>query len=126
MNVRAFREYDNQEAYKVWYAFFRDEFEFPEFLVAFHFSFVIENDNEPIVFGGVRPIAELIAVTNKNASKRERVTALKKLVEVSCFIAKNRNYDQLHCFVQGDSWSSQVQTIGFRPTRGQALVMDVE
>jgi hypothetical protein len=126
MNLRAYHPYDRYEAYKIWETFFKEEFDFPDFLKGFHCAFIIEDKNEePIVFGGVRPIAELIAVTNKNKTSRDRVMALKKLVEASVYVASEHNYDQLHCFVQGDNWSRQVQTVHFRPTKGQSLYIDI-
>jgi len=125
MKIRSYTLNDYKEAWQIWYTFFRDEFDFPDFFKAFHCVFTIENNNEPVVIGGVRPIAELVAITNKDASTRDRVIGLKTLVEACKFVCAEHNYDQLHCFVQGDKWSRQVQTVHFKPTKGQSLYIDI-
>lgn len=109
----------------MWYAFFRQEFEFPDFLKGYHCAFAVEDNNEIIVAGGIRPIAEVVAITNRNASPKQKVMALRKLLEAGKFGCKVNGYDQLHCFVQDDNWARQLQTVHFRPTVGKPLVLDV-
>lgn len=127
MNLRPMIPGDIQNIARYHESFFKKEFEFPDFFYRFHGAFIIEDghDNEFVLAGGVRPIAELVCVTNMNASTKKRVIALKEATKVGMFIAGTEGYDQLHCFVQGDDWSKQVQTFHFRPTKGQALVLDI-
>jgi len=127
MNLRAIERKDVEEIAKYHESFFQEEFEIPDFFNRFHGAYIIEDghDNDFVLAGGVRPIAELIVVTNKSMPAKKRVIALKEATKVGAFIALREGYDQLHCFVQGDRWSRQVQTFHFRPTKGQALVLDV-
>lgn len=106
--------------------FFKDEFEIPDF-VNFHDAFIIEDGhkNDFVLAGGIRPIAELVCVTNMDMSIKKRVIALKEATHVGMFCAARLGYDQLHCFVQGEGWTNQVQTFHFRPTKGTALVCDI-
>lgn len=105
--------------------YFADEFELPNFIEHFMGSFVVEDNNEIILVGGVRVIAELICITDQSQPAKKRVIALKEATRAGQFICKLNNLDQLHCFVQGEKWTNQVKTVNFRPTKGQALVIDV-
>lgn len=125
MMIRAFTIEDLEKIRKLHKLYFFEEFEFPNFIQDFLGSFIIEEDNEIILVAGVRPIAELIAITDMSKSIRQRVIALKEATYVGMNICRHNNLDQLHCFVQGDKWIKQVQTINFRPTKGTALVIDV-
>lgn len=125
MNLRPMNHADLEEISKIHEKFFKEEFELPDFFERFHGAFIIEDDKEILLASGVRPIAELVCVTNKDMSIKNRVIALKTATKVGAVIASKEGYDQLHCFVQGNDWSRQVQTFHFRPTKGQALVLDV-
>ena len=125
MNMRAYYPEDVWKIRKIWEKHFQEEFEFPDFLKGYYSALIIESNGEIILAGGVRPITELVCVTNKDTTERQRVTALKNLVQFGMFTCVGHGFDQLHCFVQGDNWKRQVETVSFRPTKGQALVLDV-
>lgn len=125
VRIRSFRPYDFEWVKKVHEKHFQEEFELPEFDNKYHGVFTLEDDSGIITVGGVRPLAELVAITDKDKSARQRVAALKILVEAGMFTCGVNNYDQLHCFVQGEKWIRQIQTVHFRPTKGQSLVLDI-
>lgn len=127
LNLRAIERKDVIKIAKYHEEFFKEEFEVPDFFNHFHGAFVIEDgdDRDFVLAAGVRPIAELVVVTNKNLPTKTRVIALKNATKIGALIAHREGYDQLHCFVQGEQWSKQVQSFLFRPTKGQALVFDV-
>ena len=125
MNIRLFTLEDLEKVRKLHELYFFEEFEFPNFVQEFLGSFIIEENNEIILVAGVRPIAELVAITDMSKSVKSRVIALKEATKVGMNICRHNGLDQLHCFVQGDKWARQVQTINFRPTKGKALVIDV-
>lgn len=125
MDIRVFTLGDLKRVEEIHAKYFAEEFELPNFSEHFMGSFIVEDNKEIIVAGGVRVIAELIAVTDMAQSVKKRVQALKEATRAGMFLCKMNNLDQLHCFVQGDKWANQVQTVNFRPTKGQALVIDV-
>lgn len=125
MLIRTFTVEDLKRVEEIHARYFADEFELPNFIEGFLGSFVIEDKDEVILVGGVRVIAELLCVTDKSQPAKKRVIALKEATRAGKFICKINSLDQLHCFVQGEKWTEQVKTVDFRPTKGQALVIDV-
>lgn len=125
MEVRLFTMEDLKRVEEIHAKYFAEEFELPDFIENFLGSFVVEDNDEIIVIGGVRVIAELLCVTDLSQPVKQRVIALKEATRIGKIICKANGLDQLHCFVQGDKWTNQVQTAEFRPTKGHALVLDV-
>jgi len=125
MNIRCFNPSDIVKAKYLHTQHFIDEFEFPNFM-DMHGAVVIENDNnEIILIGGLRPISEVIAVTNKDKSTRERREALIKLLQFSLFTGTNFKYDQIHAFVQDKDFIEHLLKFNFRETKGKSLVSDI-
>lgn len=102
--------------------YFKDEFPFPEFMNGFNCSFLIENNDEIIVAGGIRPIAEVVLLTNKSLSTRIRMDGLKEFLNVSKYIGERFNYSSLHAFVQDDVWKRHLINSGFRPSKGESIL----
>lgn len=125
MIIRSFEPKDITWVVQMHEKHFKEEFELPNFLKGYHCVYTIENDKEIIVVGGVRPLAELVVVTDMDTYPRPRVEALRKMTQAGVFTAGAYHYDQLHCFVQGEAWIRQVQSVHFRPTVGTAMVMDL-
>jgi len=124
--IRAYSPDDLEIARKIHERFYKHEFDLSDFLSNFNCVFTIEDNRRNIVtIGGVRPIAEVVAITNKDASVRERRDALIKLLQASLFTANSFNYDQLHVFIQDEKWLKHLLKFGFRYTKGRALVHDV-
>lgn len=126
MKVRAINPSDINELKIVHDKFFKNEFEFPDFLNGYLSSFVVIDDNEGIVTaGGVRAIAETVLITNKDYNIKKRHLALLKSLMMSSHIARSNKFDQLHAFVQDKNWLGHLKKVGFTETKGQALVLNI-
>lgn len=105
--------------------FYSREFDLPDFL-KFVASFAItDSDDRIITVGGVRPILELIAITDRSLPAMIRRSAYFNVLNASIYMGQKCGYDQLHVFAQGDRWIEALKKVGFRDTKGTALVMDV-
>ena len=126
MNIRAITLKDIEILKDLHYRFYKDEFEFPDFLNNFLSSFVVTDDNDKIIIGGgVRLITESVIVTDKNYPIKDRRLALLEILRASMFTAARENYNELHAFVQDDKWMRHLKTHGFRDTKGKALVINL-
>jgi len=126
MNIRSLQLEDIEVIRKIHETHFKNEFEFPDFLNNFLCAFVVENEDGRIISaGGVRAIAESIIVTDKSYPIKDRRAALYQVLDASCFLTKQASFDQLHAFIQDANWLRHLQKIGFSPTKGQALVLNV-
>jgi hypothetical protein len=123
MNIRAVQQSDFERIRQVYDAFFSDEFEFPDFLSNYLCAFVVEDsDQRLIAAAGVRTLAEVVAITNKDRSTRERRQALLEILKASAFTCSIKGYDQIHAFVQDYDWLRHLFKVGFRTTAGESLV----
>jgi len=126
MNIRPITPFDVLRIRRVHEKYFNEEFEFPNFFERFLSAYLVEDDKEQIIAAcGVRPIAEAVLITNKDKSVRVRREALFKILHASMFVCNRLGYDQLHAFVQDDSWKKHLENVGFEPTKGQSLVIGV-
>lgn len=127
MNVRAMTKDDLEAIQKIHELYFKEQFEFPEFFEKDYLcAFVIEGDEGNIISaGGVRTIAESILITNLNYSPRIRKEALLNFLQASLFVAHNSGYDSLHAFVQDEKWKNQLFRYGFKPCKGQPVLIGV-
>jgi hypothetical protein len=125
-HIRSINRSDYKEIYKIWEKFYSQEFEFPDFITNYLSVFVVHDEESIIVTAGIRTITEIVAVTNKDKSVRDRQDALHQILWASKFTCARTGYNQMHAFVQDDKWSKHLQKVGFRPTIGQALVIDVK
>jgi len=123
LTIRTVNRDDLAKIKAIHHKFYANEFEFPED----HYlgAFIIEKDNEVITAGGVRTLAEITAVTNKDINPRLRIAALKMLLQASSFVCGNSGYSHLHAFVQDENWNMQLQRNGFFPTKGNALITEI-
>ena len=86
-------------------------------------SFIVEDENgKMITAGGIRTIAEIIAVTDKEISPRIRREALMMLLRASNLVCNNNGYNQFHAFVTDEKWYNQLLRHGFNITNGKALI----
>lgn len=126
MNIRSLQTNDINELKRIHELYFREEFEFPDFLNGYYCVFVVTDDSNSIITaGGVRPIAESVIITNQDYSVRKRMDALNKLLDASRFTCNQSGYNQLHAFIQNKTWLTQLYDKGFRPTKGESIVIDV-
>jgi hypothetical protein len=126
MTIRALTPNDIDEIRKIHNLFYKDEFEFPDFLNNFLCAFVVIDDDEKIISaGGVRMIAESVLITDLNHSTRDRRKALYQVLEASQYLTLNADFKELHAFVQDDKWSRHLNRVGFLPTKGKSLVLEL-
>lgn len=124
---RSLRREDIARVQEIHERYYKEEFNFPNFLRNFLCAFVVPNDKGDIISaGGVRLIAESVIITNKGFSPKERREALLQVLETSKFICKREGYDGLHAFVQEEAWAHILKSkYNFYPCAGEALVIDL-
>lgn len=106
--------------------YYEDEFEFPDFEQHFLCAYIItDDDNNIITAGGLRQIPEIVLITDKRQSIRDRREALLEVLQANMFIADKYKHTQLHAFIQEDGWCYHLEKVGFRLTKGKSLVLDI-
>jgi len=104
--------------------YYKDQFEFPDFLEHFLCVFTVtDNSGSIITTGGVRTVIESIAITDQSRSVRVRRRALYELLAASQYVISKSGYEHLHAFIQDEKWYNHLLKIGFVPTKGKALVI---
>jgi len=107
-------------------AHYKDQFDLPNFLSDFLLVFSsINKDGQLVSIAGIRPILEIVAITDQTKSARDKYIAVYDLLRAGLFSAKNNHYDQLHAFIQDPHWKDVMLKRGFKETKGQALVIEV-
>ena len=105
---------------------FAEEFDLPDFTRGFFSAFkVTDTKGKIIAVSGVRPIAESIVLTDKEASVRQRTEALIEILQASTYLCKKFDFTQLHCFITDEEYRKHLEKFGFKPTKGIALVRNV-
>jgi hypothetical protein len=128
MIIRSFKESDIKALERICQDY-QHEFsinEFNDFKFSDLFAVSTDNDSDIISLGGVRTLAEVVIVTDKNVSARSRVEGLNLIQNTASYIARRDGFNSLHAFVQDRVWLEQLMRNGFRQTKGVALVCDVE
>jgi hypothetical protein len=127
MNIRLVHQNDIDELRKIHEKHYSHEFSFNDFISGFIAAFIIENSDtgQIISAGGIRSIAECVAITDKDVSVRERREALYKLLEACIFSGITHNYNSIHAFIQNENWLKQLKRVGFKETVGKSLVMSL-
>lgn len=127
MIIRAFNPGDLQWVKSAHAKHYGNAFEYTNFLRNFHYAFsLIEEETDSIVLvGGIRPIAEIVAITDKDKGVRLRREALLKLLTAVSFAGKDLGYDQLHAFVQDPDFVDHLTKNNFRSIVGTGLVHDI-
>lgn len=126
MKVRAINPSDINELKIIHDKFFKNEFEFPDFLNEYLSPFVVIDEEDKIITaGGVRTIAETVLITNKDYLIKHRQSALLRSLRMSSYIAGVNGFNQLHAFIQDKNWLRHLKRVGFTETKGQALVLNL-
>lgn len=124
--IRGIKEEDLIWIRTVHEKYYFDEFSLPDFNKHFINAFVIANDNEEIItVGGVRPILEIVALTDKGKNVKDRISALNDLLTISAFVASHDEFEELHAFIQDKNWLNQLKRKGFVETKGKSLVFRI-
>ena len=90
------------------------QFEFPDFFNRFLVNFKIIDENEEIIIaGGVRPIAETIIVTDQTKSRTKIGRALVEAQRFSMYACGRYNIDELHAFIDDMQYAKHLERHGF-------------
>ncbi len=122
--IREFRPSDMEEVIKLHELYFKDDFYFPDFL-RFVCAFVVEDEQGILTVGGIRDIAECVAVTNLGRSPQDRIKALYQLLQASIFTCTRNNYDQMYVWSKDEKYVRRLKRNGFRLSEKQSLILDL-
>ena len=125
MNVRVLESKDIEEIRELHEKFY-SHLEFPDFLNDCLFAFVVTDEFDDIVIAGkIRPIAEVILVTNKNKNRTKIGRALIEARNVSLYIGNKFKLGELIAFVKNnDGYIRHLLKHGFY-ARSSALGIQV-
>lgn len=127
MNIRPMRVEDVDALQKIHEEFYQEEFDIDVFNQKFISLFTVVNDDGDLVtLGGIRPLAEVVIVTNKNISVRQRVNGLNEMLSMLSIVGRHTGYDSLHAFIQDQNWLEQLKTAGFHPVIGDAVLYRIK
>lgn len=123
MFLRGYKSADAGKINRIWISHHMDNFGIPrndEHIVT---QGVIEADGEAIAYGMVKLFAEAIMVLDLNASQRQKVEAMKLLMEAAVAEAKSKGLEQMHVFVKRPSLADILRKhFSFVDCSGDALV----
>ena len=102
---------------------YKKEFSFDDFILNFHRPVVVEDSSGIICAGGIKPILEMVMLTDKDKPVIDRKHAIMIMLCNSVQTSQNLGHHQLHAFVQEEKWKSRLEKTGFKPTKGQSLVL---
>lgn len=122
--IRALNPSDLDEIKRLHSLHFAKEFHLPEFM-QYVCVFVVEDEQGIVTAGGIRDIAECIAVTNMERSPQDRIKALYQLLDASTFVCRQLEYDQMYVWSQNPKYSRRLMRNGFRLPQGQSLILDL-
>ena len=122
--IRACRPEDLEEIKKIHERFYSETHELPN-LMEMICAFVIEDEQGIVTAGGVRDIAEVIAVTNKDRHAVDRARALYQLRDMSAITCREFGYDRMHIWSQDSKYSKRLMKNNFRLAPGQSLILDL-
>jgi len=90
-------------------------------------AFVVEDDrtHEMILSGGIRDIAECVAVTDLSLDPKIRIRALYQLLDASKFVCEKSGYDQMYVWSQNPKYTRRLKRNGFRSPLGESLILDL-
>lgn len=122
--IRACTFEDLDEIKRLHEQHFAKEFDLPEFM-KYICAFVVEDEKGIITAGGIRDIAECVAVTNMDRSPVDRIKALYELLDASKFVCRRSDYDQMYVWSQNPRYSKRLMRNNFRLPQGQSLILDL-
>lgn len=127
MYSRAFTPSDSALVTELHDKYFGHQFECPNFEEGYLNAFVIcNNQQRPLIVGGVRAIAETIIVTDKSpeVSRFQLWRALAEALRISQYTCLRCGIDTLHAFVKDDKYAKHLMKQGFN-SRSKALSLKV-
>lgn len=100
------------------------EFDFPDFYRLMN-AFVITDDGEIVMAGGVEPVGEAVLVTNKAKSRIKIGKALVIAQGACAYACKEANIRELNAFVNNHDYARHLIKHGFEPRFEHALMMRI-
>lgn len=117
---------DLDELQEIHQKYYKTEFSFADFLDKLNaITIRDDSDNSIILAGGIRPILEIVSITNKSKPVGIRAEALRSLLQIASYSGRNSGYHQLHLSVSDERWKKVLLKRGFRYTRGTMLITDI-
>ena len=87
----------------------------------------VGKDGSVKAYGIVLPLAEAVFIPDIDASNREKVEAVKLLLQAAIEGTKRVGVRQLHCFIQNSVFAEiMIKHFNFEPCVGQALVLNLD
>lgn|SRR5262245_260520 len=125
--IREFKHIDIPQQRMLYNKFFANN-EYPEFEHGYNAVFAVQNENSEIVsIAGIRPIAEVVALSNMDMSVKDRRAALITLFQALGYAAARYNYKQLHAFVHDNpAWVRHLGSMDFKESEAKVLILDLE
>ncbi len=126
MTTRGFHVEDVEQLRTIHERYYKEEFEFPDFFNKFLCAYTVLDEKEKILAaGGVRNLAEVVLITNKDIPFQERIEALYRVFDSSAFVAGHFGHTQIHAFVQDQVWEQYLIKVGFKPCKGRPYYLDL-
>jgi hypothetical protein len=126
MNIRALEPKDMEELNRLHDKFFSEQFSKTDFTKGFLSAFVIaDDDGKTVMGGGIRPIAETIIVTDKEANPHLLGDALLEALRFSQYTCARYNIELLHAFVKDPVYAKHLVKHGFSKRESTAYYMGV-
>lgn len=125
MSIRALHSSDFERIEVIHRKFYEDEFSIGDFESVSMLKFVATDSNDKIITAAsVRSIAEIVAITDKDVSARERRKALLDVLQCAEYVCRTAGYPQLHAFVQDKVWLEHLKDAGFKDCKGKPIYIN--
>jgi len=124
MEIRVFTPSDMDELKRIHALHYAHEFEMPQFMYYLS-AYLVEDEKGIISFSGIRHILESVTVTNRDRSPRDRIKALREILEMTKFATLKCGYDQIYVWSQKPKWAKILKKHGFREPQGESLILDL-
>ena len=123
--IRGLMLRDLAKVEKIHSEFYKHEFPIEDLNRCLTSFAVVDEEDEVICAGGIRPIIEAIIVTDKDVEIAKRREALIKMLQIAEHTTSRSGYRQMHAFVQDENWARHLVRYGFKSTVGRSLVINV-
>lgn len=124
MNVRGMKPGDIPKLKELHQKYYSD-LEFPDFMSGFYGAFLVEDNDELIMGGGVQMIGEAVLVTDKDKDEVKIGRALIEAQKAVLYLGSRFGLDEIVAFIKNnDSYARHLIKHGFYP-RSSALAIKV-
>lgn len=114
MNTRELKPDDIKLVESIYNRFYSEDFELPDFFNNFMNIFAITNDEDEIIIaGGIKPVAETIILTDKNQNIFTIGRALLEALAISIYTCNKFGIDDLYVFAKDKKYIRHLKQYGF-------------